>query len=324
MLDILSGDYLYIILEFLEPRDICNLIHVNTEIKIDYVIFKSKVVKKIYELLRQLFGDNEENDYVDFLCNLQKHNVYLSGSTIIQIILGEYYNSDIDFYVPIKHTKFFPNIVPLNLHGNERPMIVMKNPYTISTKTKNSFKINTSYYNARMDFKDYINENFDFDICKNYFSFRSGKLYVLDAPMISRKKLPFELARSKKGIDRSYERYFKYKSRGFRFWNVKNNDELYHILNDNINPVLRFTGLYSKLNGHYNKYTQHIITTTSNTNRINDLLVNKTYFNRDFTHGKYFVYFKINDYNPLIFTISKKMYNSIRESSENDTFFFTF
>lgn len=100
IINVLNGYPLWHICKFLDPMDIANMCHVypNQWRKL-YYVFRDCVMNKIDSFFKDYFCDS----YDEFVKEMIKNKAVISGSFILQIILGEKWNnSDIDFYIPIK------------------------------------------------------------------------------------------------------------------------------------------------------------------------------------------------------------------------------
>lgn len=99
VLSVFNGYPFQHICNFLEPKDIVNMCHTFPyQWKKVYYRYRDCIKNKIDSFFREYFGEK----YNEFRKIMVKSRAVISGSFIIQMILGERWpDSDIDFYVPI-------------------------------------------------------------------------------------------------------------------------------------------------------------------------------------------------------------------------------
>ena len=112
---IIHSDIAIVICKFLRPKDICTLCRMYPNIisKVSN-IYKHRVAEEIDMFFRYHLG----KDYIEFRKVMVRTNAILSGSLILQLILGErWVGSDIDLFVkadPINISKTEYNIIRKN------------------------------------------------------------------------------------------------------------------------------------------------------------------------------------------------------------------
>ena len=211
-------------------------------------IVKNSVIREIDTRLSLIFGDK----YDDLNKILDETKAVISGSFIIQCILGEYWeNSDIDIYFPIINNKEYSND-----HGNpyyelerflyEDVKFKLKDSYSAvnryqrdlskdkvrikyirnyGTLTNDIQVIQAEIKKDRYKMNKFINGTFDFDICKNTYHINNGKqnLNILKLYDILNKIAEFKIASR---VGSSLERYEKYTKRGFNIINNMTYEEI--------------------------------------------------------------------------------------------------
>ena len=98
---VLFSDPLLEIIHYLSPKDVLSLVNSSVKCKkiIKYVHFRQVIIIEINRRLRNIFGDF----YEEFKYELENNQAIISGSFILQCILGEeWQGSDIDIYLPTK------------------------------------------------------------------------------------------------------------------------------------------------------------------------------------------------------------------------------
>lgn len=242
--------------QFLSAKDLYTLSKTckTFENLINDKTINDSIISKINSRLERLFGDKTK-EFKDLLCETK---AVISGSFIIQCILGEEWNSDIDIFIPIKDAKLFRAHVENGIHSGLLTLIdrflyddadfaevgynnydgVLGAEYGIhTTRTyapwnndrdviNNSEKIQLILVNCPMDYnvmKNFIFESFDFEICKNiYYNDEQDNIVISNMNDILEKTLTFETA--KKTVGNTVERAEKYEKRGFVIRNRPDKD----------------------------------------------------------------------------------------------------
>lgn len=187
-------------------------------------IIKNNTIKEMKKRLEINLGKSNSDKLIDCL---KKENVIISGSFIIQCMLGEYWTqSDIDiFYITdekdvdisfVNENDFllvhYPSCIYERFLGDYLyRYAILKNKHTgelvqILNLSNNSMK--------SLD----LNDIFDFDICKNYFHYKNGNevLDIYDIDSIMNKKIA-SIQTEKFELFLIFTRLRKYKKRGFEF-----------------------------------------------------------------------------------------------------------
>jgi len=212
----------HIIVNFLNMKDIYNLRFVNKRFfgKIDenYIL---RIIKSRLECkLKSVFG----NDYNLFVLAMSQSKAVLSGSFILQCILGETWeNSDIDIYVGNEQSnnimdKFLKSITN-NAETDDNALY--KAAYEIINNITNyhldNLKIQVVQIrtNNKYSLWNHVN-NTGFDVCKNrlYYSANGNlQLQLTNYKEAIHKCTTFII----QNIDDFYYRIEKYSKRGFKF-----------------------------------------------------------------------------------------------------------
>lgn len=182
---------------------------------------KNKIIENITRQVSAIF----KYDFDDLMNLLHMCREVISGSFILQCILNEYWeDSDIDFYVVDNGYSEFPILLRRLLSPTSISVIGTNGGYLDSFKTINvqryTHKIHLNYINSyhNIDFIEFINTNFDFNICKNVFCI------LFDIPILSIHSIYDIYTRttnfkSTTDYDISIEKCQKYENRGFTFKN---------------------------------------------------------------------------------------------------------
>lgn len=200
-------------------------------------IIHESILREINRRLTIIFDDK----LYEFKCLLSETKAVISGSFIIQCMLDEYYeNSDIDIYFPINNNKSYLTKRDFNYYEIEKFLwktmnFKVKESYADISRYKSDQsdgKINIkwvrTYITSRNDIqviqvkidnnhdlmKDFINDTFDFDFCKNLYYVNNKKEYINIFKMndVFNKIGNFEL---KHRLGSMIQRYKKYTERGF-------------------------------------------------------------------------------------------------------------
>jgi len=212
--DFFRGDtYKYELIKYISPKDnislyFCDLISEDQ--------LNNYLINRILSRLKEIFNQ----DYSKVINLLKNNEIGITGSFILENIIGEKYNGDIDFCCNLKYTNavedFLKDIIqkleidrqegyPHELHPdtgeNIEPYIerVLTAPYDY---TDQSIKENDSDYISsrkkiqfiilknKLKHHDYL-ERFDFDIVGNLFYYDDGKpkLHIKSLSNIYKKEL---------------------------------------------------------------------------------------------------------------------------------------
>jgi hypothetical protein len=225
-------------------------------------VFNQAIVRQVHKKLNECLPPNGS-----FYQLLKDKNAYISGSFIVQCILDENYDSDIDIYIPqskmdlhddidefFKDCCVISDIQHYNLE-NEPDLTKICRVVTYNFKKsiildedeeedilplchhqyddiiKNHKDIQFIYVDTD-DIPNYIKETFDFDICKNYY--KDNNVFITNLYDILNKKLTFNMG-PEQNVNKSIDRSFKYKERGFTIFNPKTihdyveNITVYHV-----------------------------------------------------------------------------------------------
>jgi len=230
--------------QLLDPCDYANLI--NTCTFFVYTI-KKRTIMEIHNRLKKILNTK----YDSFISIMKKMNCVISGSFIIQCMLNEKWeHSDIDIYVPMqgicvmetpdRYLKtdvddFMYNVVNYdgchdNYHGEYTNKIKYVRDYFSDGPDRDIFQI----IGVDLDInsmKEFIDNTFDFGICKNIYSFNNeDDIAIPYLGEILGKSTIFtpsgfgsciEISRESQSdhFTASIERYYKYVKRGFTFKN---------------------------------------------------------------------------------------------------------
>lgn len=206
-------------------------------------MIKESIMKEINFRLSLIFKDK----YDAFNKILDDTKAVISGSFIIQCILGEYWeDSDIDIYFPtINNKKYLTNYnnpyyelekflyetVKFDA-GESHPAISrykldlsngkLNIEYVRNYETTNNIQVQVIQVQVENDYNkmnEFINDTFDFDICKNVYYINDGKehLNILKLNDILNKVTEFKIGYR---AGSSIQRYKKYTKRRF---NITNN-----------------------------------------------------------------------------------------------------
>ena len=215
---------------------------------ITLAMIKESIIKEINIRLSLIFGDK----YDKFNKILDDTKAIISGSFIIQCILGEYWeDSDIDIYFPTINNKmyltdsnnpyyelekFLYETLKFNMtqsyraisryrrdQSNDKLNIEYVRNY--DTFTNSIQIIQAKIKNDPTKMKEFIYDTFDFDICKNVYYIKDGKGYlnILKLNDIFNKISEFKIGYR---VGSSIQRYEKYTKRGFSITNNMIYDEL--------------------------------------------------------------------------------------------------
>lgn len=218
-------------------------------------------------------------EYADINALLINTKAFISGSFIIQCILDEQYEfSDIDIYIPIanndKHRilidNFFTNariisdseyygggdpdntssvlkicrVTDYDLDVDPLDLLDPLDEWAPSEKLRKYVQIiNVNIDSSKESMTNYINEYFDFDICKNFYMPSTKSVYMHSLYQILNKQLEFK--KSMRDVKYTIERAEKYKSRGF---NIINHYTVEELANMNLfDPTITVNSYHIKL-----------------------------------------------------------------------------
>jgi hypothetical protein len=211
-------------------------------------MIKESIIKEINIRLSLIFGDK----YNEFNKILDDTKAVISGSFIIQCILGEYWeDSDIDIYFPTINNnkynihstyyyydleKFLYETVKFKMTGSYPAMSRYKYDQSngkleieyvrnYETATNSVQVIQAKIENDYDKMTKFIYNTFDFDICKNVYYINDGKEYI-NIPKLNdilNKVSEFKIGYR---VGSSIERYEKYTKRGFNIINNMTYDEI--------------------------------------------------------------------------------------------------
>lgn len=170
---------------------------------------------------------------------INKNGAFISGSFIIQCVLDEYWESDIDIFCPHRDNEIVKSYTD-DYNFNDLENYLYNNNYGWYTQTYQYMrKYNGNYDPDIIHVRDYDKENkkdiqiialnidkniksyqkfienrFDFNICKNMYV--GGQLYIYNLDDILNKVTNFECTTL---LNKTVYRYHKYKKHGFIFKN---------------------------------------------------------------------------------------------------------
>lgn len=230
---VLFGDPIYYIIDYLNSSDLYNLGGVSTFHRlISKRYINEKIISNVENRLKTLFREN----YFEFLRVLERSGGVISGSFILQCFTGDTWDSDIDIYVPVsKRNPISERDISLytdlevwlyekyhclgtrntdaTYTGEINNYFITVRDYSIDIADKAQIQVIT-VDDSRGSAIELINRYFDMDICKNIYTRVDGKAYI-------NIKCPFSIIHKKtvirpgKFLDNTYNRYKKYKNRGF-------------------------------------------------------------------------------------------------------------
>ena len=199
---------------------------------------KLMVINNITNKLKELVNINYEN----LIKYMEKYNLSISGSFVLQCILNEYWtNSDIDFYTNYKdidisiilNNKYNETVYN---HNDEYPNFLgIENIKNFYTQNKERY-LQLIFLDENKNIFDFVKDNFDFSICKNIYNITNGKhnLYITNIYDIFNKQLNCDLIGTSKKLQQRKE---KYEMRGFKFNNIIGN-YIYHA--QEIIPIIMY------------------------------------------------------------------------------------
>lgn len=208
--------------DHVSPIDLYNLkmstkYHYNliTYSDIKYVII-SNIINKLQEMI-----DVKINDLLKFM---DKYEITISGSFIIQCILNEYWvDSDVDMYtyssVNLNKNIFVNNNYTVSGYTTENEYATLKYIKMMGVFEKhNKLKVQLIVLDTDKDIYEYVKTTCDFDVCKNIFNIKNGKcnLQIHNLQNIMNKQISCNFL----GMSCTMPtRKLKYEKRGFIFKN---------------------------------------------------------------------------------------------------------
>lgn len=230
------------LIKFLKPKD-CYHFTVTCKIYYNNFNIKQNVIDEINNRLLCIFG-SKINEFKNML---QRTGSFISGSFIIQCLLDEHWtNSDIDIYVPMLNNEvYYPSNMYMKTDADNFMYYDMKfdgyyNGVELGEYRDKGVKINDclkyirNYNNKQYkiqiiglniskslsEIKQFVNETFDFPICKNIYYHDMKECLVLNnVYQIMNKETVFQTG---KIMSLTIKRYHKYKHHGFVFTNKDN------------------------------------------------------------------------------------------------------
>lgn len=241
----------YEFISLLSPLDFYHFKLINKEyhqlITLNWL--KTSILSHINKRLLTIFGEQYDR-LIEIMNNT---GAVISGSFIIQCILGEYWQSDIDFYFPTKGNKeyndykiyrnSFYELEQFFYHechyGCVDSCDVTKYKYNRSISIVRNYRVNHDIYKdiqiihfntGKSKMINRINEAVDFDICKNGYYVKNNKqqIYIYKLIDILHKETIFMYSGS---LGDSIKRCYKYRNRGFTINNHYTSDKLLKVSN---------------------------------------------------------------------------------------------
>lgn len=184
---------------------------------------KNNIIRQIHTRLQRLL----KNQYDFFIKYIKTNQIALSGSFILQCILGEYWdNSDIDMYLYTNTDKdnYFDVLEIEKEVLTYEKIQAIKNEYAdfidithiINRKVfdKRIQTIKISCDESYDGFKKFVLTTFDLDICKNIFQYVNGVevVYVHDFGKLINRRDNFD---GNFLLEKTKKRIYKYINRGF-------------------------------------------------------------------------------------------------------------
>jgi hypothetical protein len=179
------------------------------------------IVKNITKKLRIIL----EDDYDNFILTVERHEIILSGSFIIQCALNEYWDgSDIDMYTfhEFHDSDIFSWATRQSVYSkneseyNNLTGIIKIDNYIKGENYCQPFQLITlERINQKMSVKSYLRDTFDFNICKNIYKIKNGR-HILKTQNLS-SIMHKEIQPNAMNIGKNHlARYQKYIQRDFK------------------------------------------------------------------------------------------------------------
>lgn len=238
---ILTDPFLYIISLYLCPKDLLSLKFTSKTLDkiINKKMFNNFVIKNVNSRLYHIFGEKLN----EFKKIIQSTKCFISGSFIVQTILGEQWDgSDIDIYTTDgtdEEPPIIENYLRETMNFNSETRYGARTLYITDNLKITSVKdfldpfeykriqiirieINNNSFD---DAKNYIHETFDFDICKNLYYIDTNELLSIYHPNDIYNNIIYIESESDEICypSKITDRYLKYIYREFKII-VNNND----------------------------------------------------------------------------------------------------
>lgn len=281
---------------------VCYLDYIKIK-RINYWIFKN--IKKIE--FKQIFC-NRMSDIIEdpeiFCKKMKECNIYIAGSSILDVLYGTNFSNDIDIYDGGSGSEKYLDVRYENDNSDTR-FPFLKYIYTLNLKTDDTgCKASSSIYEGPIymirnyavthnktlqhiivrskDVKKFIDNSFDLDICKTCFD--GENLFVKNMDKLIHKHdeiKPFSVlmmyyvfSMDKHQHKLTEERMKKYISRGFNISKNKNYEQMYGDLINHISTFYRNNPENNHSNATCEKYALcgdkfHIIMDMINNNMTN-------------------------------------------------------
>lgn len=232
MYSILTKDLISEIIQHMTISDIYRFKQIN-KLVWSSINLETLIINEINRRLYIIFGQNWDKIKKE----LERIGGVISGSFIIQSILGEEWQTDIDIFLFEKRLKYikgptrkiadFDDFLyhtldhkSVNYDGNHwyedgREKIISVRNYQLKNNLTIQTVIIESDYNTLDQF---VYRYADFDICRNVYGIKNGKEYIkiCNLNQIVERTTEFKLGMK---LSCTLRRYDKYKTRGFIFIN---------------------------------------------------------------------------------------------------------
>lgn len=274
IIDVLAGDpFYYNIINNLKSDDLYNLSQTCQyyKINLNLSLIKRQTIKEINNKFQELFS----NQTTDFKKIIKELECVVTGSFILQSILGLFWQeTDMDIYIDVKKEDEKSKTILDYFLTDKMGYKIIKhtssyvksligiNEVRTYDKKNSPYKIQLIVVSTEMNLHDYVNSNFDFDICKNIYSIDHNNRELLSVYKINEilsRKTKFAL-NDRNRIGSSVERCKKYQKRGFNFTNRKTLT-FKDFNNANIFEVSKINGddnSYQIINGNMDKLKETI------------------------------------------------------------------
>lgn len=274
IIDVLAGDpFYYNIIDHLKGDDLYTLLQTCQYYKktITLSLIKKQTLKVINQKFYELFG----NLTPDFKKIIKELECVITGSFILQSILSLYWKeTDMDIYVLGSKEDEKSKTILDDFLTDKMGYKIVKHTSSYSESIAGILEVRTydkkdSPYQVQLiivtvedNLHNYVESNFDFDICKNIYSIDKNNkesLSIYKINEILSKKTKFAL-NDRNRVGSSVERCKKYQKRGFDFTN-KDTLTYKDFKHANIFEVTKLdidTSSYQLVNGDMNKFKETI------------------------------------------------------------------